>query len=320
MYFCTRGLFFACGGLLFKELFTLFFFYFIRRFCPFCLVFVVGFYLLVFHVDGFILVAEDAAIVSSSFVDGATVDSLPPVETMSLSEVSKSDDKPSEFVQSTEHTEETVHETVSESDVFVIENTDRNDDSVESHDAGERFVERDDIKLSSSRDLGLDFQNRVSRPSSDIFDDGTKTVAWLSCPQLGFYDMPIHPGFDQWICDNYDGCFSTYYEHVFGDGFMMHIAGHNYKTFSVLSQTKVGYDFYLETSYGADFHYRATRSELCSIVQDTIFHGAVDSNGSWFMQANEVTHDICMTTCHDGCPDNSRWFVRCELIEGSIVE
>ncbi len=293
------------------------FFYFIRRFCPFCLILVVGFYLFLFHVDGFILVAEDAAVVPSLFADGATVDSLPPVETMSLSEVSKSDDKSSEFVQSTENIEEIVHETVyetvSKDDVFVIENTDE-------FDVGEHFIEQDDIELPSSHDLGLDFRNRVGRPSSDIFDDGTKTVAWLSCPQLGFYNMPIHPGFDQWICDNYEGCFSTYYEHVFGDDFMMHIAGHNYKTFSVLSQTKVGYDFYLETSYGANFHYRATRSELCSIVQDTIFHGAVDLDGNWFMRADEITHDICMTTCHDGYSDNSRWFVRCELIEGSIVE
>ena len=146
-----------------------------------------------------------------------------------------------------------------------------------------------------------------------------QTIAYVTCDAVGINHVPITYGWSQDICDSVDICMANFTGARFGENLISIICGHNYKVLSTLHNAKVGDDIIIETVYGANFHYRITKSCKALLQEGESFYGFTDMDGNWIMRAWEETKDLTVFTCFDMNDDDYRWVVRAEFVEGTDI-
>ena len=170
----------------------------------------------------------------------------------------------------------------------------------------------------SANDMFKGIIKRDSVPYIKVWDK----IGYISCKSVNLHKVPIIYGWSQDICDNSEICMANYNNLKFSEGKISIICGHNYKALFELHNADVGDDVIIETTYGANYHYRIVKS--CKVLlQETpnvAFHGFTDMKGNWVVTAQEDSNDLVIFTCFDMNDNDYRWFVRAEYVEGTTIE
>lgn len=167
------------------------------------------------------------------------------------------------------------------------------------------------------------YDYNLSYPSisySDIpsFKDGD-VAAYLTIPEMGLYRVPIVYGITQELCDNNDIVMHPA-SSVFGNGRSVTICGHNYNALGCIPSISSGCEMYVETVYGANYHYRVYYSKYSGINQDNnSFQYFYDiDTGETLPGIGNAGDYLVLMTCY-GNDLNYRWLVIGKMVEGSKI-
>lgn len=167
----------------------------------------------------------------------------------------------------------------------------------------------------------VDFSGTISASDIPSFSEWDR-IGYITCSGAGLNHVPITYGWAQSICDSSQIVMADYRDEVFGQGENVILCGHNYKALKNLKNVSVGDTIVIETTYGANFKYRVTRSCKALLSQPgDEFLGIKDVDDSrYYMGAFDSGNTLGIFTCYSSASSDYRWFVQATMIDGTTIE